>query len=105
MSYKYRPKGNVQREQDRSVDRSLWNTKLKIFDVRFYTINHQELLSVVKVGFKPFQDLSSKTKAIAQSIQEKSVINGVKCTGHVQQKERNTFVIINYTKDIVLYFQ
>ena len=71
------------------MDRSLWNTKLKIFDVRFYTINHQELLSVVKVGFKPFQDLSSKTKAIAQSIQEKSVIKGVKCTGHVQQKERN----------------
>lgn len=79
--------------------------KLKIFDIRFYTINHHELLSVVKVGFKPFQDLSSKTKAIAQSIQEKSVISGVKCTRHVQQMEHNTLVIINCTKDIVLYFQ
>ena len=44
-------------------------------------------VSVVEVGFKPFQDLFSETKAIAQSIQEKSVINGVKCTGHAQQKD------------------
>lgn len=38
-------------------------------DIRFYTINHHKLLFIVKVGF---QDLSSKTKVIAQSIQEKS---------------------------------
>ena len=38
------------------------------FDIRFYTVNHPELFFVVKVGFKPFQNLSFKTKAIAQSI-------------------------------------
>ena len=64
----YCPRGDVQRVQDRFKDRSLWNTKLKVFDIRFYTVNHPELFSVVKVGFKTFQDLSSKTKAIAQSI-------------------------------------
>ena len=105
MSYNIAQRGGLQRVQDRSKDRSLWNTELKIFDIRFYTINHHELLSVVKVKFKPFEVLSSKTKAIAQSIQEKSVINGVKCTGHVQQKKGNTLVIVNCTKDIVLYLQ
>lgn len=55
-------------------------------DTRFYTINH--LLSVVKVWLKPFQDLSSKTKAIAQSIQEKSVIYGA-------DEYKPAFVVLN----------
>ena len=75
MSYNIAQRRNVQRVQDRSRDRSLWNSKLKVFDIIFYTINHHELFSVVEVGFKPFQDLFSETKAIVQSIQEKSVIN------------------------------
>ena len=64
-------RGDVHRVQDRTKDRSLWNTKVKIFNNRLYTINHHKLLSVLKVGFKPFQDLSFKTKAIAQSFEEK----------------------------------
>lgn len=73
MPYNIAQKEDVQRvQQCWSKDRSPLNTKLKVFEIRFYTINLHELLSVAKVGLKSFQDLSSKTKAIAHSIHEKS---------------------------------
>ena len=103
MSYNIAQRVDVQQVQDLSKDWSLWNTKLKVFKIIFYTINHHKLFSVMRVGFKPFQDLSSKIKVIAQSSWEKSD-QRVKCPGHFQQKERNMLDIFNCTKDVVLYF-